>query len=292
LHLKNYYEIIHVIPQEFIVDGIDGIQNPIGRSGQKLTMNALIILAAKSHLSTVKEILNSLGLSVDRYVAQSIAAFYGIKDENTYYNNNVVVYLGAGNTEYIYLKDDKPILVKHIPKGSQDIIDVLIKKLKVSKKEAERLFKTYGSAYALKCNKEEIIEIKYATRTAKIPKIIVPALIHLKLREIFREIKREIESRNPEYIKNLNRVFLTGGLAKLKDVDVLAEKIFKAPSILAEPSTNVLRDTMFSPIVGVNNYAASLNTFKKLTDINDDITENYARKNWFTAIFRFLLDII
>jgi len=105
LHLKNYYEIIHVIPQEFIVDGIDGIQNPIGRSGQKLTMNALIILAAKSHLSTVKEILNSLGLSVDRYVAQSIAAFYGIKDENTYYNNNVVVYLGAGNTEYIYLKD-------------------------------------------------------------------------------------------------------------------------------------------------------------------------------------------
>lgn len=292
LHLKNYYEIIHVIPQEFIVDGIDGIQNPIGRSGQKLIMKSLIILAAKSHLSTVKKIINSLGLSVEKYIAQSIAAFYGIKDENTYYNNNIVIYLGAGNTEYLYLKDDKPIFVKHIPKGGQDIIDLFIKKLKVSRKEAERLFKTYGSAYALKFSKEEVIEINYANRTAKIPKIIIPGFIHLKLKEILKEIRKEIELRNPEYLKNLNRVFITGGLSKLRDINILAEKIFKAPSVLVQPSTDTVNDPSLCPIVGVNNYANSLNISKKLTDINDDITEGCAKRNWLSVFLKFLLDII
>jgi cell division protein FtsA len=290
LYLKNYYEIIHVIPQEFIVDKIDGIQNPIGRSGQKLTMRAIVVLGGKNHLKTVESLLKDVNLSVERFIAQPVAAFYGIRDPNFYYNNNLIVYLGAGNTEFLYFREDKPVLIKHLPTGSQDILEFLIKSLKVNRKEAERLFFEYGSAYALKFSKEELIDVNYASRTVKIPRIVIPALIQKKLQGIFKDIKSTLENEDPSYVKNLNTVFLTGGLSNLRDIEVLSQRIFKAPTVISKPDP--VSDSSLSPVVGVSNYLSSLENREKLTDIKEDIRKTYGKVGWFQGIIRFLMDLI
>lgn len=291
--VKSYYEVIHVVPQEFIVDSVDGIQNPIGRSGKKLTMKAFIVLASRSHVKTISDLLKELNLKLKGVVLQSFASSYGIRQPNSYFNNNLLLYMGAGNTEFIYFREDKPVLSRHLPFGSEDIIDFLIKKLKISRTEAERLYNEYGSAYAFNVNKEEIIHINYGSRTIKVPKILIPALIHQKLRETFKDIKSILSEENSDYLENLSGVYLTGGLSKLKDITVLAEKIFKAPVTIPSLSSSEIGDVALSPIVGVTNYIVSLTDRKKLSDIREDLTKSYEKTgSFFASLWRFITDII
>ena len=119
--VKSYYEVIHVVPQEFIVDSVDGIQNPIGRSGRKLTIKSFIVLASKSHIKTLEELLKSFNLKLKGVILQSFASSFALRDANSYFNNNLLIYLGAGNTEFIYFREDKPVLSRHLPFGSSSI---------------------------------------------------------------------------------------------------------------------------------------------------------------------------
>jgi len=291
LTVKNIYEIIHIIPQEFIVDNVDGIQNPIGHSGRQLIMKAFVILVSKSYLKTLDQLLKEVGLKLKGVVLQTLAAFYAIRDEKTYFNNNLFIYLGAGNTEVLYLREDAPVFFKHEPFGAEDIIDFLIQQLKVSRKEAERLFRDYGSAYALNVNPEEVITINYGMKTLKVQKLVVPALIHLQLKKLVKDIRKSLEAEDPTYLSHLNRVYITGGLAKLKDMDVLLEKLFKAPVVVAQPQGE-LRDPALAPIEGVVNYILSLNRKERLTDIKEDLTKDYGRDGLFSAFLRFITQFI
>ncbi len=291
--VKSYYEVIHVVPQEFIVDTVDGIQNPIGRSGKRLTMRAFIVLASRSHVKTIADLLKELNLKLKGVVLQSLASSFGIRQPNSYFNNNLLLYMGAGNTEFIYFREDKPVLSRHLPFGSEDILEFLIKKLKVSRTEAERLYNEYGSAYAFNVNKEEVVHVNYGSRTIKIPKILVSALIHQKLKETFKDIKSILSEEDRDYLENLSGIYLTGGLSKLRDITVLAEKIFKAPVVIPSLSHPEITDVALSPIVGVTDYIVSLSDRKKLSDIREDLTKSYEKSGgFFASLWRFITDII
>ena len=130
-----------------MIENLTGIQNPAGHSGRELSMKAFVVLASKSAIKTIEALLKELNLKLKGIILQSLASIYGFKDEkNHYLNNNLIIYLGAGNTEYFYFREDRPILNKHIPFGGEDIINFIISSLKVSRKEAERLFFEHGSA--------------------------------------------------------------------------------------------------------------------------------------------------
>ena len=291
LTVKNFYEIIHIIPQEFIVDNVDGIQNPIGHSGRALTMKAFVILASKAYLKTIDQLLKGAGLKLKGVVLQTLAALYSVRDEKTYFNNNLFIYLGAGNTEVLYLREDAPVFFKHEPFGSEDIIGFLLQKLKVSRKEAERLYREYGSAYAFNVNPEEVITINYGTRALKVQKLVIPALIHLQLKGLVKDIKKALEAEDPTFLTHLNRVYITGGASKLKDIDLLFGKLFKAPVVVAAPEGE-FKDPALAPIEGVVNYVLSLNRRERLTDIKEDLTKDYGKTGLFSSFWRFITQYI
>lgn len=291
--VKSYYDVIHVVPQEFIVDTVDGIQNPIGRSGKRLTMRAFIVLASRSHVKTIADLLKELNLKLKGVVLQSFASSFGIRQPNSYFNNNLLLYIGAGNTEFIYFREDKPVLSRHLPFGSEDILEFLIKKLKISRTEAERLYNEYGSAYAFNVSKEEVVHVNYGSRTLKVPRILISALIHLKLKEVFNDIKLILSEENNDYLENLSGIYLTGGLSKLKDINILAEKMFKAPVTVPSLSHSEVVDVALSPIIGVTDYIISLTDRKKLSDIREDLTKSYEKAGGlFASLWRFITDII
>ncbi len=290
--VKNHYEVIHIIPQEFTIENLTGIQNPIGHNGRELSMKAFVILATKSSIKTIESLLREVGLRLKGVVLQSLAAYHGIRDEKTYFNNNLVIYLGAGNTEYFYFKEDKPLFAKHLPFGSEDIIEFLIQQFKVSRKEAERLFLEHGSAYAFNVNKEELIDISYGTSFKKIPRIYISVLIHLQLKRLFSDIKSEISQRDPSLLSNINRIYLTGGLSKLKDIELTAGKILKAPAVVVPPSGTEISDPALSPVIGVTDYVLSLKNRKRLSDIREDLTKDYERTGFFASIRKFIAELI
>ena len=290
--VRSYYDVIHIIPQEFIVDNLRGIQNPIGHNGRELTMKAFVILGAKSSIRTINSLFEKVGLKLKGVVLQSLAASYGIRDERTYLNNNLVLYMGAGTTEYLYFKEDKPVSFGYIPFGSEDVIDNLVQQLKLSRKEAEKLFLKCGSAYAFKVSKEETVNVNYGTVTRKLPRVLISALIHAQLKKLFKDVKEKLNSADKSYVSNLNRVYMTGGLAKLKDIDVLAEKSFKAPAVVPDAQDTVVKDTALSPAVGVANFLYSMSSGRKLTDIKEDITKSFSEQGWVPRIRRFIMELI
>jgi cell division protein FtsA len=303
--LKIKYDVLHIIPQDFKVDGTDGIQNPIGYSGKELTIKALIVIANKSFLKTVNSILVDSGLKFKGGIAQALAASYAIRGENTYLNNNLLIYMGGGNTEVLYFKEDKPYYYGHVPFGGEDILKFISLKLKVSRTEAERLYKEYGSAYALDKDANEIITINHGNRFTKIPKILISILIHLKLKEAFKDIIRklkefeekssslEIEVAEGSLIKNLNRIYLVGGLSKLNDITKTSHKVFKTPSVVPELTPSCNNDPALAPVVGAAHYLASLHKREKLTDIKEDLTKNFdSGKGLFSSIWRFISELI
>ncbi len=290
--VKNHYEVIHIIPQEFTIENISGIQNPIGHNGRELSMKAFVILATKSSIKTIESLLKEVGLRLKGVILQSLAAYHGIRDDKTYFNNNLVIYMGAGNTEYFYFKEDKPLFAKHLPFGSEDIIEFLIQQLKVSRKEAERLLIEHGSAFAFNINKEELVDINYGSSFKKIPKIYISILIHYQLKKLFSDIKNEISQKDPSLLSNLNRVYLTGGLSKLKDIETTVGKILKAPAVIANPTKTDFKDPALSPIIGVTDYVLSLKNRKRLSDIREDLTRDYERAGFFASLRRFITDLI
>ncbi|ADU96817.1 cell division protein FtsA [Thermovibrio ammonificans] len=289
--VKTKYEILHIIPQEFKVDNVDGIQNPIGHSGRELTIRAFVILAAKNYMKTVEDLFKEAGLRLKGGVLQVLASYYSIKGEDSYFNNNLLIHIGAGNTEVLYFREDKPVLLKHVPFGGEDIIKFIIQKLKVSRQEAERLYREYGYAYAFAVNQEETIDINYGKKVRKAPKVLIAALIHLKLKELFKDIISDLNEKDPSFIENLNRVYLTGGLTNLKEITTLTEKVFKAPAEVAKPKGT--DDPTLAPIVGVVNYVRSLNNSERIEDVKEDlIKEPGGSGSIFQIIRRFILDLI
>jgi len=291
--LKQHYETMHIIPQEFIIENMSGIQNPIGHSGKELAMRALIIMVTKRTKKTIQDLLRDCGLKLNGLILQSLASFYGIKGrENFYFNNNLFIYLGAGSTEYFFLREDKPFLYKHLPEGGDDITDFLISKIKLGKKEMEKLIREHGSAYALNIPQDEFITISIGGKLKKLPKIVIPALIQLKLQKILKEIKRELQSEDPTTVVNMNKVFLTGGLAKLKDIDILVSKIFKAPVEICLPDCED-SDVALTPVVGALNYIAAMRKPEgKIFEVNEDIIPSKTESGLFGWFKRFIDQLI
>ncbi len=277
----NKYDILHIIPQEFVVGNVEGIQNPIGHSGKELILRAFVVLVSKAHWNTLNNLMKKVGLRLKGGALQVLASYYALRDDKTYFNNTLFLYMGAGSTELLYFREDAPILFRHEPFGVEDLIECIIQTLKVSKKEAERLFKEYGSAYAFKVSKKETITVNYGTRIKTYPKILIPALLQLKLKKLFNDIKSTLNSEDPSYLIHLNRVYLTGGLANLKDVGLLLEKTFKTP-------TEVLPSV--KPIEGLVNYVLSLEKKEKFVDVKEDVKR--APGGLFSFIKRFIENYI
>ncbi len=291
--VKQHYEVIHVIPQEFIIENLSGIQNPVGHSGKELSMKAFIVLASKSAIKTIEALLKEMNLRLKGVILQSLASVYGFKDEkNHYLNNNLVIYLGAGNTEFFYFREDRPVLNKHFPFGGEDIINFIISQLKVSRKEAEKLFLEHGSAYAFNVDKEEVISINYGSTIRKVPKILIPIFIQMQLQKIFKDIKNHLNSKDTSIVTNLNKIYLTGGLTKIKDIDLLVSKVFKTPAQVCNARDKEYSDSSYAPIIGVAKYVASTISGGKLLDIKEDLVRERERSGVIGSLLRFITDFV
>jgi len=114
----------------------------------------------------------------------------------------------------------------------------------------------------------------------------------MQLKKLFKDIKTELNQKDPLFISELNRIILCGGLSKLRDLEILTSELLKAPAQVAGTKDEGLKDPEFSPVVGVTNYVLSLGNKEKLSDIKEDLTKEYPSKNIFTQFLRFITDLM
>lgn len=229
IRLPNDEQIIHLIPNQFTVDGQKGIRNPIGMFGFRLEIEALLIIGTVTAIENIYRVLDHLELKAESLVLQPQAISLAVADADDRDLGIAIVDIG-GTTNISIFKDGALRFYKTLPIGGENITKDISIGLRTPYKKAEEIKKFYGTAMISCIEHDEpiVIEDISGRVNKQISQRLLASIIEPRVEEILQHVEMAI--RETPYAGNLSGgVILTGGTAMLKGIDVLAEQIFRLP---------------------------------------------------------------
>lgn len=244
-------EIIHVLPQEYIIDNEQGIKNPIGMSGIRLEANFHIITGQIAAARNIYKCLNKAGLEVSALTLEPLASADAVLSDEEKEAGVVLVDIGGGTTDVAIFQDG---IIRHtavIPFGGNIITEDIKEGCTIIKSQAELLKIKFGSALASENQENEIVSIP-GLRGRPHKEISVKnlsAIIQARMEEIIEHVYYEIK--NSGYEKKLIAgIVVTGGGAQLKHIAQLIEYITGMDTRVGYPNEHLAKgaETVTSPL--------------------------------------------
>lgn len=233
-------EIIHVLPQEYIVDSEQGIKDPIGMSGVRLEANFHIITGHVAAAMNINKCVQRAGLEVKETILEPLASAEAVLSQEEKEAGIVLVDIGGGTTDLAIFHEG---IIRHtavIPFGGNVITDDIKEGCTIMKPQAEKLKMKFGSALASESQDSEIVCIPGLR--GRDPKEIsvrnLASIIQARMEEIIEHVYYEI--RNSGYEKKLiGGIVVTGGGAQLKHVTQLFEYITGMDTRIGYPTEHL-----------------------------------------------------
>ncbi len=228
--------ILHVIPQQYIVDGQDGILNPLGMSGVRLQANVHVISVGVSAVENIIKCCERAGLYVQDVVFESLAASEAVLDPDEKQLGTALVDLGGGTTNISVFIRQGLWYSSVIGLGGNHITSDISVGLRTSVEESERIKKECGCALIDWVNPDEVIEVGSVGghKPRRLAHSILVEIIEARVEEILRVVELELIRSN--YLEHLNAgIVLTGGVALLPGIRELAERVFELPVRIGVP---------------------------------------------------------
>jgi len=219
-------EILHILPQEYVVDMMENIKDPIGMSGRRLEAQVHLVTVTTSAATNLVNCAEDLGLIVKGLVFQGLASGVASINNDEIDGGVVLADIGSKTTDItIYYGGS----IRHtgiLPIGADSVTNDIAVMLRISKNEAERIKLKYGSAKASMASPDLEIEItnNENNKPIKVSEHELSRYMEARMVEIFQLIGREI-SRTDCYDKLTYGLVITGGGALLPNVSVLGEEI-------------------------------------------------------------------
>ena len=286
-------EVIHVIPQEFIVDDEAGIQNPVGMAGVRLEAKIHIVTGAVTSAHNIVKCANRSGLDVCDIVLESLASGEAVLTEEEKELGTGLIDLGGGTSDLAIFCNKN---IRHtfvLALGGNNLTNDLAIGLHAPLGEAEKIKKKYGTCVAKNISSEETIEVPGmgGRKPRKLPRQILGEILEPRMEEIFILINREIYRAGMEKLIS-SGIVLTGGSALLSDATEVAESVFNFPTRLGKPRgisglVDVVNNPMYATGVGLVIYGAKNQTAKKNFRIRDKNIFNRLTtrmKKWFKDV--------
>jgi len=242
-------EIIHVLPQEYIVDNEQGIKDPIGMAGVRLEANFHIITGQIAAAKNIKKCVDKAGLEVDEMILEPLASSESVLSEEEKEAGVVLVDIGGGTTDVAIFQDG---IIRHtavIPFGGNVITEDIKEGCTIMKRQAELLKVKFGSALASECQENEIVCIPGLR--GREPKEIsvrnLASIIQARMEEIIEHVYFEIK--NSGYEKKLiGGIVVTGGGAQMKHITQLFEYITGMDARIGYPNEHLAPSTLVDNI--------------------------------------------
>jgi cell division protein FtsA len=233
INLPAENHVVHVVRQHFLVDGQDGIQNPVGLFGARVEVDVHVVHGNFNRLQNPIRAVKSLQLEVDGIAFTGLASSLALLSNQQKELGALVIDLGSGTTEYVVYTDG---IIKHtgvLAVGGDHVSNDLAYGLKVPLGRAEQLKIDHGSAVFDPTVKGQTIQI---TSEVGLPEKSVNLehlrrIMSLRLEEIFQLIGHELEAAGLlDYLRC--GVFLCGGGARIPGIQKMAERVFGLPASL------------------------------------------------------------
>jgi len=255
-------EILHILPQEYIVDEQDGIKEPVGMSGVRLEAKVHIVTGSVSSAQNIVKCANRVGLSVADIVLEPIASAEAVLSPEEKELGVALVDIGGGTTDITVFHGGA---VKHtavLPLGGNHLTGDIAAGIRTPASSAEEIKRRYGSALTSVVQSNETIEVpSTGNRTPRVmSRHVLAEIIEPRMEEIVSLIHRElIRSGYDEFLTA--GVVLTGGTVLLEGMSDLAEKVFQLPVRIGFPTAvgglvDVVNSPAFATGVGLVLYGA------------------------------------
>jgi len=287
-------QIIHVIPQEFIVDDQTGIHDPQGMAGVRLEVQVHIITASVAAVQTLIRCIQRAGLDVVEIVLQPLAASRAVLTEEEKTLGVALVDLGGGTTDITVFGNNS---IKHsaiLAVGGTNITNDIAFGLRTPLSEAEKIKLKYGIASNSFLEKDEEIEIPALgdKKPRSISRGVLAQIIEPRVEEILCLIEQELIRTE---LKDMlaSGMVITGGTSLLPGLIELAEQTFDLPTRVGYPRgvgglSDVIRNPIYATAVGLaifgfkNHKGNGCSIFRKQTILGRFIN---GIKNWFKEAF-------
>jgi cell division protein FtsA len=285
-------EVIHVLPQEFIVDEQAGIQNPVGMAGVRLEAKIHIVTGAVTSAHNIVKCANRSGLDVCDIVLESLASGEAVLTDEEKELGTALLDLGGGTSDLAVFSGKN---IKHtfvLALGGNNLTNDIAIGLRAPLAEAEKIKKKYGTALTRNITGEETIEVPGmgGRKPRKLPRQILGEILEPRMEEIYALVRREIYRAGMEDLITSGMV-LTGGTALLENAVEVAESIFNVPTRLGRPRgisglVDVVNNPMYATGVGLVMYGARHRVEKKFRIRDKNIFNRVMTrmKKWFRDV--------
>lgn len=287
-------EIIHALPQEFIVDEQRGIKDPLGMSGVRLESTVHIITGAVTSAQNIYRSIERAGLRVKDLVLQPLASSYAVLDPEETELGVALIDIGGGTTDIAIFYEGSLKYTHVIGLGGVNLTNDIAIGLRTPRAQAEKIKLRYGCAMSSLVDEDEKIKVPSVGGRGEreVPRKLLGEIIEPRMEEIFSIAAKEI--RKTDYADLLAAgVVITGGTANMEGLAQLAETIFDLPVRTGVPGnisglTDAVRNPIHSTGVGLLLYANKHKNDRFFKIGNGSSLWYgiwYRMKNWFTETF-------
>ena len=240
-------EIIHVLPQEYKIDGQAEIREPVGMYGGRLEANFHVVVGQVSSIRNIGRCIKSAGLNLAGITLEPLASADAVLSHEEKEAGVALIDIGGGTTDLAIFKDN---MIRHtavIPFGGNVITEDIKEGCSIIEKQAELLKTKFGSAWPGENKENEIVSIPGLR--GRDPKEItlktLSKIIHARVVEIVEQVYFEIKSYGHEEPKKklIAGIVLTGGGAQLKHIKQLVEYITGMDTRIGYPNEHIAHDS-------------------------------------------------
>ncbi|MFQ5936927.1 MAG: cell division protein FtsA [Acidiferrobacterales bacterium] len=272
LAIPNDQKVLHVLPQEFVVDKQDGVREPVGMCGVRLEAKIHIVTGAVSAAQNIIKCVRRCGLEVDEIILEQIASSTSALTEDEKELGVCLVDIGGGTTDISVFTEGAIRHTAVIPIAGDQVTNDIAVALRTPTQHAEEIKKKYGCALTELARRDESIEVPSVgdRPPRKLSRQTLAEVIEPRLEELYGLVLTELRRSGFEEMIG-SGIVLTGGSAKMEGMIDLAEEIFHMPVRLGLPQyvgglTGVIHNPIYATGVGLVLYGARSREGKYYTE--------------------------
>lgn len=229
-------EILHVIPREYVVDGEDGIKDPLGMSGYRLEVVTHIVTGAMASIHNLEKCVQNAGIEIDDMVLEPMASGEAVLSPAERDLGVALVDIGGGTTDLAIYVNGSIYHTGVLPVGGNHLTNDIAVGLRAPNHVAEEMKIQHGSAVASKIKDDEMVDMVTFENTSgeKVSRRFLCEILESRAREMMLLVAEEIKKSGYDGVLPAG-VVLTGGSSQLADLGELARNVLQMPVRLGRP---------------------------------------------------------
>ena len=252
-------QIVAILPQDFTVDGFEGIKDPRGMLGVRMEMFGVVYTGPKTIIHNIRKCVEKAGLGINELVITPLALTETILTDGEKDFGTIVIDMGGGQTTTSVIHD-KQLKFTHVnQEGGEFITKDISIVLNTSFNNAEALKINYGDAYPERtsANEEFPVDVIGKSEPVRVDERYLSEIIEARVEQILRKSKEVLDEIDAFELPG--GVVVTGGAASMPGIVDLAQEIFEANVKLYVPNHMGLRNPVFANVISIVEYSAQLN---------------------------------